>query len=59
MAQIVLSYEDKKSVSEIATAIKRESEKFRMYVKTVSLSSDVHGYNTFYSALVILEDEVE
>lgn len=59
MTQIVLSYEDQDSVSDIVRKIKRECEKNRMYVKSVSLSSDVHGYKTFYSALVVLENEVK
>lgn len=59
MAQIVLSYEGQDSVSNIERKIKRECEKNRMYVKSVSLSSDVHGYNTYYSALVVLENEVK
>lgn len=59
MAQIILYFENEKSVSAIGNKMKRECEKNKMYVKTVSLSSDVHGYSTFYSALVVLEDGVE
>lgn len=47
------------SLYEITTKIAEDSEKLRMPVKTVTLSSSKHGYTDFYAAIVVFEEVKE
>lgn len=46
-----------KNADSIAKRIARDAEKYKTPVKTVSLTSHVHGYTTFYNAIVVFEEE--
>ena len=55
--QVIASYQEKNYLSLITEKIKRDAERKKMYVKTVSLSSCIKGDTIFYHAIVVFEKE--
>jgi hypothetical protein len=58
ISQRIGSYEEK-DLSVITTKIATDAERYKMSVKTVTLTSHIHGYSTYYSAIVVFEEVKE
>lgn len=58
VSQRIASYNERE-VYIIAEKIAKDAERYKIPVKTVSLTSHVHGYSTFYSAIAIFEEVKE
>ena len=56
--QRICSY-NKDHLRDITEEIRKDSERFKMPVKTVSLSSYMTGYSSRHSAIAVFEEEQE
>ena len=54
--QMICSYTETSNLDSITEKIAKDAEKYQMRVKTVSLTSNLHGYTTYYAAIAVFEE---
>ena len=53
--QMICAYPETSDLDSITARIANDAEKYRMPVKTVSLTSNLHGYTAYYAAIAVFE----
>ena len=57
--QMICSYPETSNLDSITEKIAKDAEKYQMPVKTVSLTSNLHGYTAYYAAIAVFEETKE